>query len=58
MNSNTTAKWVLDAAFQIQGRFAAPGGGNVAIVGQPDFAWVSRESFQSKVPVRVSILLI
>ena len=54
---NFAAKWVLDA-FQIKGRFAAPGGGNVCIVGQADFSWVGRKSYNSKLAVCVLIPLI
>ena len=52
------AKWVLATAFKMEGRFATPGGGNVAIVGQADFSWVRSGSFLSKLPVCVLTLLI
>ena len=55
---NFAAKWVLATAFKMEGRFATPGGGNVAIVGQADFSWVRSGSFLSKLPVRVLTLLI
>jgi len=53
---NSAVKSVL-AAFKIKGRFVlSPASGNVAIVGEPDFSWVSSGSLCSKLPVRVSIL--
>lgn len=54
---NFAAKWVLATAFKIEGRFVlSPAAGNVAIVGEPDFSWVSSRSLCSKLPVRVSTL--
>jgi hypothetical protein len=34
----------------VQGRFAMPGGGNVAIVGSPDFSWVKGSATQRPHP--------
>ena len=45
------------AAFKIEGRLVlSPAASNVAIVGEPDFSWVSSGSLCSKLPVRVSVL--
>lgn len=53
---NSVVESVL-AAFKIEGQFVlSPAVSNVAIVGEPDFSWVSSGSLCSKLPVRVTIL--
>jgi hypothetical protein len=41
------------AMLGVEGRFTAPGGGNSAIIGDPDFSWVmGHEQLHPKVVVR------
>ena len=44
------------AKLGVNGWFALPGGGNVAIVGDPDFSWItSTRQLHPKVIVRLSV---